>query len=116
MAHRVQNRTLEMYKKVGAEARLLKEIFHHFDVDGSNISPDTISGKLFTIDKKLSQLISDMEDLMFHDFPRQLDNDYTHVFYGSLDPMYKSRSEVDREIRDISKNLLKEWFGVLLEE
>lgn len=110
MAQRERNRTLEMYKKVGAEARLLKMVFAKFYVDAANIAQSSVSGKLFTIDRKITEAVSELENLMFKDFPN-ISNDYCDVFYGTLEH-HNLVTDVDKEEYRTAIGLLKEMLGV----
>lgn len=98
-----------MYKRVGAEARLLKMVFSKFHVDAANISPNHYGDRLGTIDSKLNQLISDLEELMLVDFPG-LGEDFCDIFYGTLEPGWLV-SNVDKEMYKIATGLLGEWLG-----
>lgn len=99
------DRTLELYKTIGAEARLIKHFLTEFVVDSSKIQYAKDSDRLSAITHSIEKLISDMEDQMFRDYP-ELGHDYINVFYGGL--FGEAINSVDSEItQKISRNLLK---------
>ena len=100
-----RDRTLELYKTIGEEARLLKHFLTTFVVDSSKILYANDSDRLSAITHKIEKMISAMEDQMFRDYP-DLGHDYINVFYGGL--FGEAINSVDSEItQKISMNLLK---------
>ena len=99
------DRTLDLYKTIGAEARLVKHFLTEFVVDASKIQYAKSSNHLSATVSVIERLISDMEDQMFCDYP-ELGHDFVNVFYGGI--FEEPINDVDSEItQKISANLLK---------
>lgn len=99
------DRTLDLYKTIGAEARLVKHFLTDFVVDASKIQYAKSSDRLSATMDVIERLISDMEDQMFRDYP-ELGHDYINIFYGGIfgEPINDVDSEITQKISD---NLLK---------
>ena len=103
-----KDRTMDLYKRIGAEARFIKRMMCRFIVDSSKImyAPDT--AKLMNTSRKMDTIISGMEDQMFRDYP-ELGHDYVNVFYGAPDA--ETLNSVDAEVREIMADMLRELMG-----
>ena len=103
-------RTLEMYKNIGAKARLLKWILRNLEVHSSNILYAKDNDRFAKARHTIDCLISQMEDQMFKDYP-ELGHDYINVFYGDLiyvdgKPSF-GINEVDDEVMSIAMEIVK---------
>lgn len=104
---RAKDRTIDVYKRVGAEMRLLKSILSKVTVDVSNVMTATETDKLIKELDRICLICSKAEENMFKDYP-DLSNEYTDVFYGALN--YEPRNEVDAEIIETAKRVADELF------
>jgi hypothetical protein len=102
-------RTMELYKQVGAEARLLKALLTTFAVDSSKITYAKDSDRLSKNIREIEEMISGMEDQMFRDHP-SLSNEYINVFYGTVSEEKQPLNSVDKEIRIIAEKTAKKLF------
>ena len=100
-----KRRTLDLYKKVGAEARLFKHILTSFIVDVSCVLYSSDTDRWYKVERLAEALISNAEDQMFKDHPT-LGNDYTDVFYGGLS--LNPSSNVDIEVMKIMKSFVED--------
>ena len=114
MAQRIRNRSLDMYKLAGAEARLIKTLFSRFAVDCGNIVPAFYCAKLNTARRHLDEFISNAEDCMYRDF-KDLGSPYINVFYGAIDNECTT-NEIDKEVRSIAIGLLEDLKDKCMEE
>ena len=103
-----KDRTIDLYKKIGAEARLFRRLASKLVVDSSKILSAEDTARLMNISQKINTMFLIMEDQMYSDHP-DLGLDYTDVFRGDLDS--KSRSNVDAEVKAIIANILHEIMG-----
>lgn len=104
---RAKDRTIDVYKRVGAEMRLLKSILSKVTVDVSKVLTATETDKIINELDKICLICSKAEENMFKDYPK-LSNEYTDVFYGALN--YEPRNEVDAEIIETAKRVADELF------
>lgn len=104
---RAKDRTIDVYKRVGAEMRLLKSILSKVTVDVSNVMTATETDKLIKELDRICLICSKAEENMFKDYP-DLSNEYTDVFYGALN--YEPRNEVDAGIIETAKRVADELF------
>ena len=97
-----KDRTIDEYKRAGAEMRLFKELSAKLGVDLSEVlsAPDT--DKMYRALRRIDEVCSRAEDNMFHDYPK-LGNDYLSVFYGSVGDA--PRNAVDEEIIEVAKKV-----------
>ena len=98
-----KKRTLDLYKQIGAEARIVKQILTLFFVDVSSVLYAKDNDRAQKCDQVINSVISNAEDQMFRDYPR-LGHDYINVFYGGL--KQEPINEVDREIMTIAETYL----------
>ena len=104
---RAKDRTIDVYKRAGAEMRLLKSILSKVTVDVSKVLTATETDKLIKELDRICSICSKAEDNMFKDYP-DLSYEYTDVFYGALN--YEPRNEVDAEIIETAKRVADELF------
>ena len=104
---RAKDRTIDVYKRVGAEMRLLKSILSKVTVDVSKVLTATETDKIINELDKICLIFSKAEENMFKDYPK-LSNEYTDVFYGALN--CAPRNEVDAEIIETAKRVADELF------
>lgn len=104
---RAKDRTIDVYKRVGAEMRLLKSILSKVTVDVSKVLTATETDKLIKELDRICLICSRTEENMFKDYPN-LSNEYTDVFYGALN--FEPRNEVDAEIIETAKRVAYELF------
>ena len=98
-----QNRTIELYKEIGARSRLIKIFLGDFLINAQHVLYATEQDKLMYKDiKHIELLISTMEDRMFQDHP-ELGHDYTNVFYGGMD---NYPNDVGDEIKEKMKAIV----------
>ena len=98
-----KKRTLDLYKQIGAEARILKQILPQFLVDISKVLCANDNNRAWKYEQVMSSVISNAEDQMFRDYP-SLGHDYINVFYGGL--RQEPINEVDSEITMIARTYL----------
>ena len=104
---RTKERTIDVYKRAGAEMRLLKSVLSKVTVDVSKVLSATETDKLIKELDRICLICSKAEENMFKDYPK-LSNEYTDVFYGALN--YEPRNEVDAEIIETAKRVADELF------
>lgn len=104
---RAKERTIDIYKRVGAEMRLLKSVLSKVTVDVSKVLTATETDKLIKALDRICLICSRAEENMFKDYPN-LSNEYTDVFYGALN--FEPRNEVDAEIIETAKRVADELF------
>lgn len=104
---RAKERTIDVYKRAGAEMRLLKSVLSKVTVDVSKVLPATETDKLIKEIDRICLICSRAEENMFKDYPN-LSNEYTDVFYGALN--FEPRNEVDAEIIETAKRVADELF------
>lgn len=102
-----KERTLELYKRSGAEIRLLKATFGKLIHDVSCVLYAKDVDKLFKILDEIKIIGSKAEDNMFRDFP-EISSKYLDVFYGDLDDV--PRNKVDEEIIQKARTVADELF------
>ena len=103
-----KERTLDLYKRIGAEARFINRMMCKFIVDSSKIMYATDTAKLMNMSRKINLLISGMDSQMFMDHP-ELNHDYVNVFFGAPDS--ETRNNVDAEVKEIMADMLRELMG-----
>lgn len=103
-----KKRTIEMYKEVGAEMRLLKALFTRLYVDSSKVLSSVDQNSLWKAKHIIEKICSKAEDNMLKDYP-EVSNDYLSVFYGNL--REGPRNSVDEEIIKKSMEIVNELFG-----
>ena len=102
-----KERTLEMYKKVGAMMRLYKTLGVSLAVELSKVLPAKEADKMIGILQKVDIVCCRAEECMFSGYP-QLGHEYFDVFFG--DTKGKARNEVDAEIIARAKVIADELF------
>lgn len=100
-------KNLEMYKKVGAEMRLLKSIYLKLLTDICPLLHSKDTDKLLKVSDDISRVCCRVDDYMFKGFP-EISNEYVDVFYGSLNK--PARNDVDKEIIELAKQISIELF------
>ena len=92
-----KERTIELYKLVGAEMRLFRTLGGNLAIHMSQVLLSTDTDKFMRVLQKIDEVRSRAEDNMFHDHP-EVSNDYLNVFYGDLkhepEPRYGVRKEM----------------------
>lgn len=88
-------RTLEMYKRAGAEMRLLKALEGRIWTGFGNLVSAQDQDKLLRAFRAIDAVCSNAEDNMFRDYP-ELGSEYTDVFYGATSA--EPRNSLDEEI------------------
>ena len=91
-----KERTLELYKLVGAEMRLFRTLGGNLAIHMSQVLLSTDTDKFMRVLQKIDEVRSRAEDNMFHDHP-EVSNDYLNVFYGDL--KHEPRTPVDAEVK-----------------
>ena len=66
---RAKDRTIDVYKRVGAEMRLLKSILSKVTVDVSKVLSATETDKLIKELDRICLICSKAEENMFQDYP-----------------------------------------------
>lgn len=106
---RKDERTVALYKEVGAEMRLFKDIGSKLAVDISKILPAAEADKfLWGVEKLTVNQASHAEDRMYSDHP-ELSTAHNDVFYGNLSDV--PRNDVDREVIRLARQKADELFG-----
>ena len=104
---RKSERTMDVYKKLGAEMRLLKNLGTTVAVEVSKVlsakDTDKLLKALYTIDSVCSQT----EDNMFSDHP-ELGGEAVDIFYGNLNE--EPRNDTDREVIELARKYANELF------
>lgn len=97
-----KERTLDVYKRAGAEMRLFKTLGAKLATDISKVMKSGDTDMLLRALDKVDIICSRAEDNMFRDFP-DISSDYIDVFYGCTknDP----RNEVDAEMVSLAKEV-----------
>ncbi len=95
-------RTIDEYKRAGAEMRLFKTLGSKLAVDISAVLSAQDSDKLVRYLNRIDEICSRAEDNMFHDHP-QLGSEYTDVFYGSVGS--SPRGPLDEEMIEKAKQV-----------
>ena len=102
-----KNRTIDEYKKAGAEMRLFKNLGTKLAVDISKVLSAQDTDKLLRALNRIDEVCSRAEDNMFSDFP-ELGNEYIDVFYGNVSD--EPRNHLDGEIINLAKQVSDELF------
>ena len=102
-----KERTMERYKKAGAEMRLLKTIGGRVAVDVSYVLSAADTDKFLKALRMIEEVCTKAEDNMFHDYPN-LDGKYTDVFFGSINET--PRNDVDRTVIEMARTMADELF------
>ena len=100
-------RTMETYKKAGAMMRLLKEVGGEALVEVSKVLKGSDSDRFWRAINTIDIICCRAEDNMFRDHP-ELSNEYTDVFYGSLDE--EPRSDVGKDVIALAREAADELF------
>ena len=101
------NRTIELYKQIGAEFRMMKDVTTKLCMDASKVLSPSETEKMTRALGKLDQIRSKAEDHMFKDHP-EVTNDYLSVFYGNLGD--SPNNPIDEEVAGIAKKVADELF------
>lgn len=102
-----KNRTIDEYKKAGAEMRLFKNLGTKLAVDISKVVSASDYEMLSRALHRIDEVCSRAEDNMFSDFP-ELGNEYIGVFYGNVGD--QPRNHLDGEIINLAKQVSDELF------
>lgn len=100
---RKKRRTMDVYKKVGAEMRLAKTMVSKLWVDSSAVLRKPDSDRLLRALNIIKEVSDQAENNMFSDYP-DLPRDYTRVFSGPTDSAYTSGA-LDEEIIALAKGV-----------
>lgn len=95
-------KSLDNYKLVGAEMRLLKEVIVRTYVDAYTLLPASERNKLYRAMSTINEICSRTEDRMYMAYP-DIGHDYVDVFYGDLQT--KPRTEVDAEVMKLARSI-----------
>ena len=102
-----KERTIELYKLVGAEMRLFRTLGGNLAIHMSQVLLSTDMDKFMRVLQKIDEVRSRAEDNMFHDHP-EISNEYLDVFYGNFNG--KPRNAVDAEVMEKAKEKADELF------
>lgn len=97
-----RERTIEMYKTVGAEMKLFQAVTRKLTISLSRVVAASDREKFMQALQRINEVRSRVEDNMFHDYP-ELSNDYLAVFYGKTSG--KSMNVVDEEVMARAKEI-----------
>ena len=103
-----KERTLELYKKTGAEIRLVKTLSKKMASDVSLVLSASDKDKLGKALSIIDDISSKAEDNMFRYYP-ELGDEYINVFYGSLnsEPKNKIDAEIIKRAQAVAYELFK---------
>lgn len=101
-----KERTMDRYKKAGAEMRLLKTICGKTAVDISLVLSAAGTDKFLKALRMIEEVSSKAEDNMFRDHP-DLPDEYVDVFFGDTDK--KPRNGVDEMMIDMALEVASEY-------
>lgn len=104
----MKKKTPEMYKRIGAELRLLKSIGSKCFNELALIVPKKDVHKLGSALDKIDALCDDLENYMFRDFP-ELGKACWKTFSGSI-VHYEPSDSTDKEIVTMAKEITDELF------
>ncbi len=102
-----KERTLELYKKAGAEMRLLKTLGGKLVDDMGGLLHSNDVDKLFKALDIISYISSKTEESMFRDH-NNFNRDYINVFYGAIG--MKPKNNIDEEIIEKARTIADELF------
>lgn len=100
-------RTLEVYKRAGAEMRLLKTLQSRVWTGVGNLVSAQDQDKLLRAFRIIDVVCSNAEDNMFRDHP-ELGSEYIDVFYGAT--YAAPRNSLDEEIIAKAKEAADDLF------
>ena len=98
-------RTIDVYKKCGAEMRLLKTLAMRTLIDTSAILGAVERDRFSRCLDDLSLICCKAEERMFRDHP-ELPDEYIDIFYGTTEG--EPRHELDKEILDMARAAAQE--------
>ena len=103
-----KERTLELYKSIGAEMRLVKTLSKKMASDVSLVLSASDKDKLDKALNIIDDISSKAEDNMFRDYP-ELGDEYINVFFGSLnsEPKNKIDAEIIKRAQAVAYELFK---------
>lgn len=107
IVYRKKKRTLEKYRYVGAEMRLINELVIGLCKNAWGVASAVDNKKLDRALELISEVRSNIEDNMFRDFP-ELSDDYVNVFYGGLKRQPVNR--VDAEQMALAERIANFYF------
>ena len=102
-----KERTIELYKRIGAEMRLFRTLGGNLAIHMSQVLLSTDTDKFMRVLQMIDEVRSRAEDNMFHDHP-EISNEYLDVFYGNFNG--KPRNAVDAEVMEKAKEKADELF------
>lgn len=105
--YRKKKRTLEKYRRAGAEMRLVKELVVKLCKDSWGVASAVDNEKLSRARDLIREVCSNIEDNMFQDFP-ELSDDYVNVFYGDL--KRQPANQVDAEQMALAERIANFYF------
>lgn len=106
--YRKDERTLELYKYVGAEMRLFKHLGACLTAEMYGVLSAADSAKMSRALARINEVCSNAEENMFQDFP-DLSDDYINVFYGNVGDA--PTNPVDAEQITLAKEIVNDIFG-----
>lgn len=118
MARRLKkpDRTVDAYCKAAAYLRLATELTQSAMIEVSSLLPSGDGYKVFKAEQAVLRIKSITEDSFFKDHP-DLEEAYNHVFYGSVNPPYKSDAQavICASMRDRMRVILERGLEQLQE-
>lgn len=101
-------RTMELYKKAGAEMRLFKTLGANLAVDIAPLLKAEDRDRLDRIFEILSVVCDKVDASMFADYP-ELDHKYNKVFYGTT--CQEPRDDLEKELFALAMEAVGELFA-----
>lgn len=108
-----KDRTIDLYKEAGARAQFCKHVLNMTLTTMLNVLPAADADKMMRAVRKIEDVLSKTEDMMFKDHP-EIGKEYLDVFYGAgpgIDGIFDSKSakgDVTWEIRRRAKTFGEE--------
>lgn len=98
--------TLDDFIRIGAQLRLIKDLYTMFTVDVLNtLSADKYFKPIYKGEDILTQLSSDLDDEVFGAYNGE---DLSHIFYGAVD--VRRDDVADKAVHEAIGNLLIEMY------
>lgn len=97
-----KERTIEVYKNVGAQMRLFKTMGSKLAVDISHVLSANDTDMFLRALHKIDEVCSRAEDNMFRDHPK-ISDEYLSVFYGDVGTA--PRGDVDKTVLGMAREV-----------
>lgn len=103
-----RERTIDAYKKAGAEMRLLKTLQSRVWTGVGNLVSAQDQNKLLRAFRIIDAVCSNVEDNMFRDHP-ELGSEYIDVFYGATyaEPRRPLDAEIIAKAKEVADDLFR---------